>query len=169
VFEEVLGIPAHPLILHAAVVFIPLQVLFAIGYAFVPWVRSHAAWAVAALVVVAPGAALLAKLSGDAFRARLVRNHTVGAQVLVNIDNHRSYGTMTVYWTTGLAVLTLIMLLAQRAVLRGSAQAGLIIQPNGSVVIGAVLSIVVLAVAVATGYYVFKTGDTGAHIVWSGL
>ena len=168
-FEEVLGIPAHPLILHAAVVFIPLQVLFAIGYAFVPWVRRHAAWTVAALVVVAPGAALFAKLSGDAFRARLVRNHTASPQGLINIDNHRSYGTMTVYWTTGLAVLMLIMLLAQRVAVRGTAQANLIIQPNGSVVLGAVLSIVVLAVAVATGYYVFKTGDTGAHIVYNGL
>jgi Predicted membrane protein (DUF2231) len=169
VFEEILGIPAHPLLLHAAVVFIPLQVLFALAYAFVPWARRNAAWAVAALVVVAPGAALLAKLSGDALRARLVRNHTVSPQGLVNIDNHRSYGTMTVYWTAGLAVLMLVMLLAQRTVVRGTAQAGVMIQPNGSMAVGAILSVVVLAVAVVTGYYVFKTGDTGAHTVWSSL
>ena len=168
-FEEILGIPAHPLILHTAVVFIPLQVLFALGYAFVPWTRRNAAWAVAALVVIAPAAALFTKLSGDAFRARLVRNHTASPQGLVNIDNHRSYGTITVYLTAGLAVLMLIMLLAQRAAVRGTAQAGLIIQPNGSMVLGAILSIVVLATAVVTGYYIFKTGDTGAHSVYGGL
>jgi len=30
VFEEILGIPAHPLLIHAAVIFIPLQVAAAI-------------------------------------------------------------------------------------------------------------------------------------------
>jgi hypothetical protein len=169
VFEEVLGIPAHPLILHAAVVFVPLQVLFSLAYAFVPWARRNAAWAVAALVVVAPAAALFAKLSGDAFRARLVRNHTASAQGLVSIDNHRSYGTITVYLTAGLAVLMLIMLVAQRASVRGTAQANLMIQPNGSVVLGAILSLLVVGTAIVTGYYIFKTGDTGAHIVWGSL
>jgi hypothetical protein len=169
VFEEFLGIPAHPLILHAAVVFVPLQVLFALAYAFVPWARRNAAWAVAALVVVAPGATLFAKLSGDAFRARLVRNHTVSPQALINIDNHRSYGTITVYLTTGLSVLMLIMLLAQRASVRGTAPANLMIQPNGSVVVGAILSLLVVGTAIVTGYYIFKTGDTGAHIAWNGL
>jgi uncharacterized membrane protein len=168
VFEEVLGIPLHPLLIHAAVVFVPLQILAALAYAFVPWARRHAAWAVAALVVVAPGCALLAKLSGDAFRARLVRNKTVGAAILTKIDTHRSYGTITVYLTTGLAVLMLIMLLTQRAAAQSSSS-GLLIEAAGSVVIGAVLSVVVLATAVVTGYYIFMTGDTGAHIVWSGL
>ena len=168
-FEEIAGLPLHPLLLHTAVVFIPLQVLFALAYAFVPWARRNAAWAVAALVVVAPGAALLAKLSGDALRARLVRNHTVSPQGLIGIDNHRSYGTTTVYWTTGLSVLMLIMLLAQRAAVRGTAQAGVLIQPNGSTALGAILSVLVLAVAVVTGYYVFKTGDTGARSVWGAL
>jgi len=98
-----------------------------------------------------------------------VRNHTASPQGLINIDNHRSYGTITVYLTTGLAVLMLIMLLAQRASVRGTAQANLMIQPNGSVVIGAILSLVVVATAIVTGYYIFKTGDTGAHVVWNGL
>lgn len=165
-FEEVLGIPAHPLILHAAVVFIPLQVLFALAYAFVPAWRRHVAWVVAALVVLAPGAALLAKLSGDAFRARLVNRKEVSPGALVQVDTHRSYGTMTVYFTTGLSVLMLLMLLAQRAVAKSSAVSGVIIQPNGSMVLGLVLSVLVLAGAIVTGYYVFKTGDTGAHVAW---
>jgi hypothetical protein len=166
VFEQVLGIPAHPLLLHAAVVFIPLQVLFALGYAFIPTWRRYIAWAVAALIVLAPAAALLAKLSGDAFRARLVNRKEISASALVQVDNHRSYGTMTVYFTAGLSVVMLLMLLAQRAVARSSAVSGVIIQPSGSMVLGVLLSVLVLAGAVVTGYYVFKTGDTGAHIVW---
>lgn len=166
-FEEVLGIPAHPLLLHAAVVFIPLQVLFALAYAFVPAWRRKIAWAVAALVVLAPGAALLTKLSGDAFRARLVNRKEISPGALAQVDTHRSYGTMTVYFTAGLSVLMLLMLLAHRAVANASATSSVIIQPNGSMVLGLILSVLVLAGAVVTGYYVFKTGDTGAHVVWS--
>ena len=40
-FEEFQGIPAHPLLLHAAVVFVPLLALATIAYAFVPFVRPH--------------------------------------------------------------------------------------------------------------------------------
>ena len=166
-FEQVLGIPAHPLILHAAVVFIPLQVLFALVYAFVPAWRRHIAWAVAALIVLAPAAALLAKLSGDAFRARLVNRKEISPPSILLVDTHRSYGTMTVYFSAGLSVLMLLMLLAQRAVSKTSAASSVVIQPNGSMVLGLVLSVLVLAGAIATGYYVFKTGDTGAHVVWS--
>jgi hypothetical protein len=167
VFEEILGIPAHPLILHAAVVFIPLQVLFALAYAFVPTWRRNIAWAVAALVVLAPGAALLTKLSGDAFRARLVNRKEISPDALVQVDTHRSYGTMTVYFTAGLSVLMVLLLLAQRAAAKGAATSGIMVQPNGSMVLGVLLSVLVLAGAVVTGYYVFKTGDTGAHVVWS--
>jgi hypothetical protein len=165
VFEEILGIPAHPLIIHAAVVFVPLQVLGALVYAFLPRWRHHVIWAVAALVVVAPGAALLAKLSGDALRARLVRRNEVSPESLTAIDTHRSYGTMTVYLTAGLSVLMIIMLLAQRAAAKATTS-GLLIQPGGSMVLGVLLSILVVVGAVATGYYIFKTGDTGAHVVW---
>ena len=68
-----------------------------------------------------------------------------------------------------LSVLMLIMLLAQRTAVRGTAQAGVLIQPNGSTALGAILSVLVLAVAVVTGYYTFKTGDTGARSVWGAL
>ena len=168
-FEEVLGIPAHPLLVHAAVVFVPLQLLAALVYAFAPRWRRHIVWAVAALVVIAPGATLLAKLAGDALRARLVRRHEVSPEGLVQIDTHRSYGTITLYLTTGLSVLMVIMLLAQRAADKASTTTGVIIQPGGSMALGALLSVLVLALTVVTGYYIFKTGDTGAHVVWGSL
>jgi hypothetical protein len=164
VFEEILGIPAHPLLIHAAVVFVPLQVLAALAYAFVPFTRKYIWWAVAALIVVAPGAALLAKLSGDAFRARLERKHLASPEIFAQVDTHRSYGTMTVYFTAALSVLMLIMLLANRA----ASQVTFLVQPGGSAVLGVILAVLVLAGVGTTGYYIFKTGDTGAHIVWGG-
>ncbi|MET8370749.1 hypothetical protein ABZU42_13610, partial [Micromonospora profundi] len=70
-FEEFMGLPAHPLVLHAAVVFVPLLALLTVGYAFVPPIRPHTRWVLGLLAVGAPLSALLAKLSGDAFFDRM--------------------------------------------------------------------------------------------------
>ena len=179
-FEEVLGIPAHPLLVHAAVVFVPLQILAAFAYAIVPYVRRLIAWLVVALAVVAPLAALFSKLSGDAFRARLIRNGSVGPPVLDKISQHSSYGNNTLYFSIGLSVVMLALVAVQVLRSRRPATAGVAAgdgeearkgdQPaKGSIVVAAVLTVAVLVVGAFTGYYVFRTGDTGAHIVWSGL
>jgi glucan phosphoethanolaminetransferase (alkaline phosphatase superfamily) len=163
VFEEILGIPAHPLLVHGAVVFVPLLVVAAIAYAAVPFTRRYVWWAALALAVVAPGAAWAAKLSGQAFRDRLVRNGAKDPTFLADIDNHMNFGTWTAYLATILGVLTLLLVLviAKRPV-DGEVAAG------GSTIVTIVSAVVIVAVAVATGYYVFRAGDTGAHIVWSG-
>ena len=51
-FEEFRGIPLHPLLVHAAVVFVPLFVASVIGYALVPRLRAFLGWLTAALAVV---------------------------------------------------------------------------------------------------------------------
>ncbi len=153
VFETVFGLPAHPLLIHAAVVFVPLLIFAGLVYAFVPQLRSRVAWAVAILAVVGPLSALAAKLSGDAFRARIVRKHLASPEILSKVDAHRHFGTLTVYLSVALGVVVLLLLLVPALRQR---------------VIGAVSAVVVLGLAVATGYYVYRTGDTCAHIVWSG-
>jgi hypothetical protein len=171
VFEEILGIPMHPLVVHAAVIFVPLQVLAALAYALVPFVRRHVAWLVVALAVAAPLAAWLAKLSGDAFRRRLTRNGTAGPSLLPKIDQHSSYGDATLYASAVLGVLMIVLVWVQvsrsRRALGATDAAGS--SHPASMVVAAVLTVGVLAMAVATGYYVFRTGDSGAHMVWTGL
>jgi hypothetical protein len=169
VFEEILGIPAHPLLVHAAVVFVPLQVLAAIAYAAVPFTRRSIWWAVLGLAVLAPIAAWAAKLSGQAFRDRLIRHGAKDPKFLGDIDTHMSFGNMTAYFATGLGVLMLVLVLvlvkppasgpAALASTGGSAHSG---------VVQLASAVVVVVVAAIAGYYVFRTGDTGAHIVWSG-
>ncbi len=65
------------LIVHAAVVFVPLQIAAAIVYAVVPAWRRYMTWAALALIIVGPAAAWAAKLSGEAFQQRLLRNHLI--------------------------------------------------------------------------------------------
>jgi hypothetical protein len=149
-FETFLGLPLHPLVIHAAVVLVPLLIVVAFGYALVPGLRARLGWVAVVLAVLAPLSTLLAKLSGDAFRARLARIQP-GAP-FPKIDAHRALGTATLYWTIGLALLVFVLVLVRR-------------RPGW---LSVVLAVAVLGVGLATGYYVYRAGDTAAHIVWTG-
>ena len=172
--ETVFGIPTHPLIVHAAVVFVPLQILAAFAYAFVPLVRRFIAWLVSGLALVAPVSVFLAKESGDAFQERLVRNGTAGPALLDQIKLHNSYAEPTVFGSIGLSALMVLLLLVQvwRSRQPTSAEGEKTDRSQRAkspIVVAAVLTVAVLAVGATTGYYIFKTGDTGAHMVWTGL
>src|SRR6266540_1896075 len=106
-FSDILGIPAHPLWVHGAVVMVPLLALFSVVYAFVPRCRAKTGWLVAGLAVIAPLAALAAKLSGDKF---LASRYAAGAPAA--ILNHRSLGTTTFWLTLALGLATGLLLMA---------------------------------------------------------
>jgi hypothetical protein len=165
-FEEVLGIPAHPLLVHAAVVFVPLQALTAVVYAFVPSWRARMGWAALSLAVVGPVAAWFAKLSGEAFRDRQVSNGASGP-FLDRIDEHSGFGSTTAWVTIALGVLTILLFLRGRAGDGAQETTGAQTTTAG-VVIGWVLRLAIAAAAAAALYYIFRTGDTGAHLVWEG-
>lgn len=169
-FEEVLGIPAHPLLVHAAVVFVPLLVLGAFAYALLPLTRRYVWWAVLGLGVIAPSAAWAAKLSGQAFRARLIRHGAHNPDFLGQIDRHMSFGNLAAYFATGLGALSIIMVLVLHSRVRASqgSAASIGATGGGSVALSVILIVLVVGVGAATGYYIFRTGDTGAHIVWGG-
>ena len=168
-FDRVLGLPAHPLIVHAAVVLVPLLALGGIAYAVLPMLRRHFRWTVALLAIAAPAAITAAKLSGDEFR----KNKNMTPQFQSTIDVHEGFGETAMWFTLGLgaAVLVLVFLVrpaARRTESRGpddtlvsSAKQGLIVQ--------VVLGVVTVALAGITLYYVFRTGDSGAHMVWDGF
>ncbi|MEV4656921.1 DUF2231 domain-containing protein [Micromonospora sp. NPDC049301] len=162
-FEEFMGIPAHPLVLHAAVVFVPLLALLAVAYALVAPVRPHTRWVLALLAVGAPVSALLAKLSGDAFFERMRSANRVTPEFLPKLEAHQEFGDITLWVTIGLAVVTLALVwfvpprTAEAGATGGSGRAlTLSLQ---------VLSVVAAGVAV---YYVVRTGDSGAKAVWTG-
>lgn len=72
-FDLINGLPMHPLVVHAAVVLLPVTALLAIVVALVPrWSRS---WGllVPILAFVSTGAAFLAKESGEALARRVGR------------------------------------------------------------------------------------------------
>jgi hypothetical protein len=160
-FEEFMGIPAHPLLVHAAVVFAPLLIISVIVYAFAPMLRARIGWIMVALAVVAPLTLWFAKLSGDAFRARMVARNATSPEFLAIIDNHRDFGESAALWGTALGLLALALFYVLWT-------AGKRPVADGSKIVQYALIAVTLAVAVVTGYYAFKAGDTGAKAVWTG-
>jgi uncharacterized membrane protein len=148
-FETFMGLPLHPLAVHLPVIFIPLLVLATLAYVFLPGYRGRFAWAAVALAVIAPLSALGAKLSGDAFRARLA-NKGASHNLLSQIDTHRTSGTITLYVVVALGLVVLALILMRTP-------------PRA---VSLVLSVLAIGLAVASAYYVYHTGDLGARIAW---
>jgi hypothetical protein len=157
VFHKILGIPAHPLIIHAAVVFIPLLVVGAIVYSVWPKIRGRIDWAVGALGIIAPLAAFGAVESGVDFRTQLIGSSDSGA-LAKNIDQHESYGHDTLWWTIALGVLTVVVVVYRWHLKRTGGTEHALVNIGSAVVL--------VALSIVVGYYVFRTGDTGAHMVW---
>jgi hypothetical protein len=154
VFDQINGLPVHALVLHAAVIFVPLLALGAVVYALVARWRSKIGWAVALLAVIAPISALVAMLSGEELYNRLLEQGLKG-QGKVILDDHMGYGGLTWWFSLALGVVSLVM------VFLTSRRPGSL--PRVAEIAGAVVMVVLAALA---GYYVFLTGDSGATAVW---
>jgi hypothetical protein len=176
-FTTFRGIPVHPLIIHAAVIFIPLQIAAAIIYGFVPAWRRQIWWAVVGLAIVGPASAWAAKFSGEAFEQRLIQKN-FSAQIIAKVNSHASYAGILAYLVLGLGVVMLVQVwLATRTrhlALTGetaeiSHDAAMIMgRPVGVKLLTFIAAIAALVLGVIAAYYVFQTGDTGAHIAWNG-
>ena len=155
-FRELFGLPAHALIVHAAVVFIPLAALFAILYAVWPAVRKHIWWIVLGLGILAPASAWAARLSGGEYEKIWVDERGATGGFVDEINNHQALGNMLSWWTTalGVAMLALVLYAVPRP---GSKRA---VPPK---IVGLIGTIVTVALAAVTIYYVIRTGDAGAR------
>jgi uncharacterized membrane protein len=135
-------------------VFVPLLALGAIVYALVGRWRAKIGWAVVLLAVIAPISALVAMMSGNELHERLLAQGLKGRGAEI-IDDHMGFGTLTFWFSLALGVVSLIMVFAT-------------MRKSGSLppVADLGLRVVMVALAAITGYYVFKTGDSGATAVW---
>jgi hypothetical protein len=143
----VAGVPAHPLLVHAVVVLIPLAAIGAVLPAVRPsWNRPYGIL-VAALALAGAVAATLARLAGDQLEAAI----DVTAEFAPVIAQHASYGLFTMISAWPFAVLALgAAVLARR--------------PSTSAVraVGALSAIAGLVAVAAT----VLAGHSGSAAVW---
>ena len=169
-FDRFNGLPMHPLIVHAAVVLVPLLALSAIVYAVIPGLRRHFRVVVGLFALAGPAAVGAAVLSGNTFSKN---KNLQNPQQQASITTHHNFGINTLWFTIGLGVATLLLVFLvapayRRRSYRGNDDTLPAPARTAPIVVQVVLGVIVIGLAGVTLYYVFKTGDSGAHMVFTG-
>jgi uncharacterized membrane protein len=141
---EINGLPLHPLVVHAAVIFGPIAALVALAYLVPRW-RLRLRWPMVALAVVATGAIVAAYLTGNDFL-----DHKPELRSSPQVQTHEDRARQLLWVTIGYGVVALV--------------AGWFATRTGAlrVVLDALLGVAAVAVLVL----VFLTGEAGARAVW---
>jgi hypothetical protein len=152
-FDTILGLPVHSLVVHVVVVLVPLAAVGVIGMAIVPAWRERFGAAVLAIATIGLVSVPVATISGNKLKARLNASGITGDQ----INHHMNMGKLVIYPTAALWVLAVTMVVMDRRSRGGGAG-------STSVKVVAILSIVA---ALAAAIQVTITGHLGSTAVWS--
>ena len=149
-FDLVNGIPVHPLVVHAAVVLVPLTALGLIAMAIWPRFAARYGWLVVGSALSATLASFAAKQSGEALEDR------VGEPAF----DHADLGeTMPIVAGVMLIAVVVLWLIDRNAPTDGS---------TGRRGLRTVAAVVGVIIALGNLYWVFQVGDSGAKSVWLG-
>lgn len=143
--DSVLGLPLHPLVVHAAVVLLPMAALAVLVLVFVQRWRATYTWLTMGLVAAAAGAGVLAKEAGE----------QLAETVAVSADHVR--------WGDLLGGASIVFFLVAEAWLWWARRTGN--EPN---VPREVLRWAAAAVSVGILVLTVLAGHSGAAAVWGG-
>ena len=148
-FDTVLGLPVHALVVHAVVVLVPLSALGVAVIAVVP--RWRVRFGPLVLAVTTAGLALVpvATNSGEKLKDRI----NAGGVVKDQIDDHQMWGERVLWPTLALWVLAVALVILSRRH-----------RPGRAVTVAAVLAVLAAVAAVGT---VGLAGHLGTTAVWS--
>jgi hypothetical protein len=145
-FDTVLGLPVHALVVHAVVTLLPLS---AAGVVAVPRWRERYGTVVLLVSTAALVAVPVATQSGEKLQARLGASGVVARQ----IEDHQEIGKLVLWPTLAMWVLAIALVLMSR---RRSARRA----------VTAVAVLAAVAAVVAAGV-VLRAGHLGSTAVWS--
>ena len=154
---ELSGVPLHPLVVHAAVVFVPLAALSAIAFVVPRW-RGAVRWPAVVLAVVAALAVQAATLTGEDLeesrgpRSALIHEHSEYADKLQVL----------------MYVLAVVMVVAFVVMPVVSRAAGGRDRAAKVAVLEKPLLVLLPLLALGALVLVYLTGDAGARSVWGG-
>lgn len=154
---EIAGLPAHPLIVHAAVVFTPLAALLVVAFAVLPKHRWLTRWPAALAVVAALASVWAARLSGQS----MLNDNPALAQL---VQTHQDRAKLLSLIMIGFAVLALLgtwALGGPSALASGRGEV-----TSRVAVLDKVLPAVLVVVALVVLVQVVLTGDAGSRAVW---
>ena len=142
-FDAILGLPMHPLVVHGAVVLIPLAAILAmVAVARPQWKRGAVVAAGAAIVGAIFG--FLAKESGEALASRI----GIG-------EVHEEAGELAAQVSVALVIATLALVWVRRLPRRS--RLGWMSRP---------IAVAVIVVSLASMWGVYQAGHSGAKTTW---
>jgi uncharacterized membrane protein len=144
IFDTVAGLPVHPLVIHFAVVLVPLAAVGLIVAVLNKAFRTRFAFALVVLLAVSVPLAFVAKESGEPLAER------VGIT-----ENHESLGEVFPLWVSVLAVAAVVWFLITRR--------------DGRNALRKISGAVVIALSVGVTALTFLVGHSGAEATWGKL
>lgn len=147
-FDTILGLPVHALVVHAVVVLVPLSAVGVVVCALSARWCERLSTALVVVLTVAVGSAFVAKVSGEELQSRLPANP--------DIQRHADLGAMTPWVVLAFWIVVVAWLAVDRS--RGR-DAG----------ITKTLMVLAVVAAVAASAQVVLTGHAGSSAVWSGI
>jgi hypothetical protein len=148
VFDTIAGLPVHPLVVHGAIVLVPLAALGALLMAAWPTFSRRFGSLVVIVAFVGAGASFVAKESGERLAER------VGEPA-----RHADLGAVMPLVAFGLFVLLLVFWLFDRGIPANKSRPVWMI----------VFAVVVILAALFTVYWTVLVGHSGAEAVWSSI
>jgi|tagenome__1003787_1003787.scaffolds.fasta_scaffold19985614_1 hypothetical protein len=153
---EVNGLPLHPLIVHAVVIFVPLGALSAIGFALVPRWRWLLRWPTLLFAIAAVVFTRLAVVSG----LQLKTSRDLGGDL---IARHQAWGHRLEYavWVYAVVAILAFWVLPVTARLVGAVD-----RPSPAPALVTVVAVLLAVTAAVVLVFAVITGDAGAQALW---
>lgn len=158
-FERFGDLPLHVLVIHAAVVVLPVAALTGIAFALVPKWRWLLRWPLLLLGLGSVVLAFVAKESGEAFVAAVPELEQL-------VLEHRARGTLLLWFTVGfafMAILAFLWLTGPSPLVSGRGA-----KTGGNRVVELAVSAGVVVMGLIVIWQTIRTGDSGARAVWDG-
>ena len=148
--DDLFGLPAHPLVVHAAVVLLPMAAIATVVVAAVPrWRRPYALLAFV-VSVVAAGAIWLAKESGESLEARVAESALV--------ERHAELAEQVLPWAIAVVVVAGAVVAVERY------RSRLATIPTRAATI--TLIVAALITGIGATWTVAEVGHSGAKATW---
>jgi len=146
--DLIFGLPVHPLVVHGAVILVPLVAFAALAMSYWPSFSRRYGGPVLILAGVAQVSLFLAKGSGEPFEERLNKD----------IERHADLGEIAPFTFIPLLILLFIRWRMDKS--------GATV---GSPKIRRLVSVLLALAAIVAQVYIYLTGHSGAESVWGWL
>lgn len=149
---EIMGLPLHPLVVHAVVVLVPLAALGGIVISAWGAARKRYGWLTVAFAAAAAGSTLVAQQAGKSLADTFPRKSEA-------LQTHMDLGTGLLLWVIIMFFGALAVMIAQRLIDQQN--------PRGRIalIVGGVITVVTAVICLVQ---VARIGHAGSVAVWGG-